>query len=104
MISLVDVILRYAKESQDVAWSRIEEAFLEFRALAAVEAARYTYRHIPLYYSSAAAIYPPVYHLPTISVYPPPSSLLAAQPTRPSPAAALSPPPANGQLRPGSQA
>ncbi|EFA07556.2 doublesex [Tribolium castaneum] len=72
MISLVDVILKYAKD-QDEAWRQIDEAFLEIRALAAVEAARYTYHHIPysgLYPNAATAIYPPVY-LPSMSMYHP---------------------------------
>ncbi|KAG5897957.1 hypothetical protein JTB14_021136 [Gonioctena quinquepunctata] len=59
MISLVDVILKNAKENQDDAWSRIEEAFLEFRALAAVEAA-----------SGSSNLSP---RLPAIHVYLPPS-------------------------------
>ncbi|XP_074034193.1 doublesex [Leptinotarsa decemlineata] len=103
MISLVDVILKYAKENQDDAWSRIEEAFLEFRALAAVEAARYTYHHIPypgLYSTAAAALYPPVY-LPSMSIYHHPPSIFSA-PTCSSPTS-HSPPAGSTPVRPGSR-
>ncbi|KAJ8926049.1 hypothetical protein NQ315_009904 [Exocentrus adspersus] len=103
MISLVDVIFKYAKENQDEAWRQIEEAFLEFRALAAVEAARYTYHHIPYggLYSTAAALYPPVY-LPSMSIYHTPTTLLAtvpnsSSPTSPTPIAHSTP------IRPGSR-
>nr|BAW32683.1 doublesex Gcdsx-M [Gnatocerus cornutus] len=102
MISLVDVILKYAKD-QDEAWRQIDEAFLDIRALAAVEAARYTYHHIPytgLYPSAAAAIYPPVY-LPSMSMYHP-ATLLGSVPPNTSPS--HSPPIAPTAIRPSSRA
>ncbi|KAJ3648965.1 hypothetical protein Zmor_020730 [Zophobas morio] len=102
MISLVDVILKYAKD-QDEAWRQIDEAFLEIRALAAVEAARYTYHHIPytgLYSNAAAAIYPPVY-LPSMSMYHP-ATLLGSVPPNTSPS--HSPPIAPTAIRPSSRA
>ncbi|XP_023310189.1 protein doublesex [Anoplophora glabripennis] len=104
MISLVDVILKYAKENQEEAWRQIEEAFLEFRALAAVEAARYTYHHIPYtgLYSTAAALYPPVY-LPSMSIYHhPPTTLLTSAPPCTSPIP-HSPPTVTTPIRPGSR-
>ncbi|NP_001345539.1 male-specific doublesex isoform m isoform 1 [Tribolium castaneum] len=102
MISLVDVILKYAKD-QDEAWRQIDEAFLEIRALAAVEAARYTYHHIPysgLYPNAATAIYPPVY-LPSMSMYHP-ATLLGSVPTSTSPS--HSPPIVPRAIRPSSRA
>ncbi|XP_060516107.1 protein doublesex isoform X1 [Cylas formicarius] len=68
MISLVDVILKYAKENQEEALRQIDEAFLECRAMAAVQAARYSYHHVqyPALYN--AALYPPVY-LSSMSFY-----------------------------------
>ncbi|XP_063919654.1 protein doublesex-like isoform X2 [Zophobas morio] len=99
MISLVDVILKYAKD-QDEAWRQIDE---EIRALAAVEAARYTYHHIPytgLYSNAAAAIYPPVY-LPSMSMYHP-ATLLGSVPPNTSPS--HSPPIAPTAIRPSSRA
>ncbi|XP_044265800.1 protein doublesex isoform X2 [Tribolium madens] len=99
MISLVDVILKYAKD-QDEAWRQIDE---EIRALAAVEAARYTYHHIPysgLYPNAATAIYPPVY-LPSMSMYHP-ATLLGSVPVSTSPS--HSPPIVPRAIRPSSRA
>lgn len=76
MISLVDVILKYAREDQDKAWRQIDEAFIELRALAAVEAARYTHNYIPFNHFSqgftSSGLYPTLYSpicLPPMNSY-----------------------------------
>uniref|UniRef100_A0A1Y1LP27 DM domain-containing protein n=2 Tax=Photinus pyralis TaxID=7054 RepID=A0A1Y1LP27_PHOPY len=76
MISLVDVILKYARDDQDEAWKQIDEAFIEIRALAAVEAARYTHNYIPFNHFSQGfaptGLYPTLYSpicLPPMSAY-----------------------------------
>ncbi|KAL1501950.1 hypothetical protein ABEB36_007174 [Hypothenemus hampei] len=71
MMPLMYAILKDSHADLDEASRRIDEALIEIRAKAAEEAARFSYPfpYAGLYSPTVAALYPPIYHLPSVSVY-----------------------------------